>query len=125
MLAIPLGQSRPEVDHVARNGAVGIIGSQMSVQCEIDRYGALVFSGGGDFRCTTEVVETGKDAVDLRLGHASSQQTVAQISINHRPPGAYGGLQPRPNAWSSAVFSLTAMPDSPSHRCKVNVSTDV
>lgn len=125
MFAIPLGQSRPEVDHVARNGAVGIIGSQMSVQCEIDRYGALVFSGGGDLRRTADVVETGNDATDLRLGHACSEKPVAQISINHRPPRVHWGLQPRPNAWSSAVFSLAAMPDSPSHRCKVNVSTDV
>ena len=99
----------------------------MPIQREVDRYGALVFSGGGDFRRTAEVVKAGEDATDLRLGHASSQQTVAQISINHRPSGAYGVCSPiqRPVAWSSAVFSLAAMPDSPSHHCKVNVSTDV
>lgn len=112
MLAIPLGQSRPEVDHVARNGAVGISGSQMSVQCEIDRYGALVLSGGGDLRRTTEVVKAGKDATDLRLGHASSQQTVAQISINHRPPRAHWGLLPRPNASCLVISGLLPCRDA-------------
>ena len=106
MFAIPLGQSRPEVDHVARNRAVGIIGSQMSVQYEIDRYGALVFGVKGDLRRTAEVVETGEDATDLRLGHACSEKPVPQISINHRPPGAYGGLQPRPEACCLVIRGL-------------------
>lgn len=112
MFAIPLGQSRPEVDHVARNGAVGIIGSQMSVQCEIDRYGALVFSGGGDLRRTAEVVETGKDATDLRLGHARSEKPVAQISINHRPPRGHWGLQPRPEACCLVISGLLPCRDA-------------